>query len=269
MLETLIAAAPFISAGAEMLGGATSAFGASKQLSARDAMHAQSQFNFAQYKKSLLEGPSLEMSGLKAAGINPLLRYGQHGTPMSTSAQGVSQPPSINKLEGLGEGISNSATSAMDAYSRVVDAKKKTKETEKLVEDINEVLARIDNIQADTSLSGAQRDETLERTQLHAANRYRTYVQNGLDNLQGSLTRQQISQMSNIMNNTQAQTLVALATEAKIQAETAIAQAGLSGAERLDAYNASFWAVWMTYVRETLNSVAPVIPFAPGASPRP
>jgi hypothetical protein len=171
--------APIISAGAQLLGAATSAYGASKQLSERDAMEAQSAFNWAQHKKSLLEGPSLEMRGLKAAGINPLLRYGQHGTPMTSTAQGVSSQGARNPWDQTGGLLADAGSSAVDAF-------RKSAEVDKIEADINKIGTEITKLEADTRLSDADRELREQQLYTELQRTFLTAAQNTLTNAQYS-----------------------------------------------------------------------------------
>lgn len=134
----------------------------------------QQNINQEQMKFGLVEGPSWEMSGLKKAGINPLLRYGSHGTPTGASAQGVSQATPINKLSELGAAIGDIGTSAADTYSKMASAKKTIRETDKIGEEMQNLLMQRDltyaqiqseaqkqwNLAADTLLKAAQENLT-------------------------------------------------------------------------------------------------------------
>lgn len=120
-------------------------------------MQAQAEFNIAQHKKSLLNTPSWEMAGLKAAGINPLLRYGQHGSPNPSSAQGVSQAPSVNRLQGAADALGQAGHSAIDAY-------KKSAEVDQIEAQINKIGEEIINLGTTRGLTEAQTANTLQAT---------------------------------------------------------------------------------------------------------
>lgn len=208
-----------------LLGGATSALGASQQLSARDAMQAQAEFNFAQHKKSLLEGPSLEMAGLKRAGINPFYRYGQHGTPLH-SAQGVSQAPSVNRLAELGGAIGSTVTGAVDAYGTIASAKKSEASAARDYQEIEQSVAEIARIRASTTLIDTQRDHELDKQAKTLAETTTEYARAALTDIQADLSAAQIRQAEAtiaqieantglIMSNTAIAKLTALVTEAK------------------------------------------------------
>lgn len=157
-----------------VIGGLTSAFGASKQMDQSEAMQAQAGLNWEQYRKSLVQGPKYEMRGLKKAGINPLLRYGQHGSPLPSTAQGVSQAPVTNPLSGLAEGIGGAVSSAADAYSKFASGSK-------AIAELDQIAANVEKIEEDTKLSTAQRDTEFSKQQLMFADRILRYSQEHLN----------------------------------------------------------------------------------------
>lgn len=119
-----------------LIGGAFSALGAKGQLDQGEAMSRQYQYNQNAFRNQLLEGPSLEMQGLKKAGINPLLRYGQYGSPTSAVQQGVSHAPPTNPLQGFADALGGAGTSAAGILSTLESTKKTTAEIDKIGQEI-------------------------------------------------------------------------------------------------------------------------------------
>jgi len=164
-----IVAASLISGGSNLLGGLTSAFGAKNQMSQKSAMRMQQNINQEQMKFGLVEGPAWEMAGLKKAGINPLLRYGQSGSPTGVSAQGVSQGTPINKLSGLAEGISNVGSSAADVYSKLTSARKTEQEIENLSQEYKSIITNRELTEAQIKTETQRMFNTFTDTLLKAA----------------------------------------------------------------------------------------------------
>ncbi|AJK28279.1 putative minor capsid protein [Eel River basin pequenovirus] len=163
IFSALTAAAPLITAGAQLLGGVASAKGASEQLSQSEQLRQQFGYNTSAYRQSLLKGPSWEMEGLRRAGLNPILRYGSGGSsaPNLTGAVGGSVP--VNRLAPIGDAISNSATSALDAAKLVADTEKTRADTRKATAEITKVMEEITAIQHNYSLTQAQRETEMQR----------------------------------------------------------------------------------------------------------
>lgn len=159
----------WLTAGTNVLGGVTSALGAFRNMSQSRLIDRQAEANIGMmqqqhdlnkvfHKWELEHGPSLEMEGLRRAGVNPMLRYGQggSGTPVvagGSSALGVSIPGPYNPLEGVGNAIGNAASSAYAAARTVAETRSVVA---RLVPEIERVLA-------DTSLTEAQRNTELQR----------------------------------------------------------------------------------------------------------
>lgn len=142
-----------ISAGGSLLGGGVSAFGA-RGMSQRDAMDFQRVVQQEATAWNLLNGPRLEMEGLRAAGINPMLRYGHGGSAVPMGATAVSIPQPSNRLEHLGAGIAGAGSSAVSAHREQAQAGLSQAEAESIVVKLPAELAKLE---ADTSLSQAQR----------------------------------------------------------------------------------------------------------------
>ncbi|AXH76501.1 MAG: DNA pilot protein [Microviridae sp.] len=187
-----IVTSALLAGGSKLLGGLTSAFGAKNQMSQKSAMRMQQNINQEQMKFGLVEGPSWEMSGLKKAGINPLLRYGQSGTPTGVTAQGVSQGTPINKLSDLGAAMGDIGTTAADAYSKLTDAKKTEAEINKLGEEIK-------NLGVNRRLSEAQIGTEQQRM-------WQLFGQRLLQTAQVSLTESQTKQLVAMFDQIEAQT---------------------------------------------------------------
>lgn len=201
-MDPMIAAA-LIQGGSSLLGGFTSALGASGQLGQESAMKMQQALNQEMHKWSLIHSPSWEMAGLKSAGINPLLRYGQHGSPAPHAAMGVSQAVPINKLSGLADAIGGIGTSAADAYSKVASA-------EKTIAEIDKVGEEIMNLRSTRNLTDQQVQTETQRTWHTFAQRVLTWSQDELTKAEADRVR---SQIENIDADTGVKKLQALMLE--------------------------------------------------------
>lgn len=142
---------PLISAGASLIGGLVSARGAERAANRSEA------FSREMYDYALTHGPSLEMAGLRRAGINPMLRYGTggQGTPVSMPTMSFQNP-----LGDLGAGIAGAASSAfgtMRTQQEIAESQARTRST------IERLLPEIARVEADTSLTQAQRETELHR----------------------------------------------------------------------------------------------------------
>ena len=164
----LIKAAPLISAGSSLLGGLTSAFGA-RGLSQRDLMALQLQTSLDQMRLGLELGPSWEMAGLKAAGINPMLRYGKGGSTVGTHGS-ISIPPPFNPMEHLGAGIAGAGTSAFQALQsasqsrlNMTSSERQRAESTRARVDAVRVGAEVGRIRENTELTRAQQNTEIAR----------------------------------------------------------------------------------------------------------
>ena len=172
-------------------------------------MKMQQNLNQEQFKFGLVHGPEWEMAGLKSAGINPLLRYGQSGTPTGVSAQGVSQGAPINKLSGLSEGIGNIGSSAADMFSKIKQAEKIDADIIKIGEELTKIAADTLKISAEEQLVWAQREKV--------------WVDNALANAQTSEARQRIHnlaaqlELTNMQTKTEAWNAALKETEAEFR----------------------------------------------------
>lgn len=142
---------PLISAGASLIGGLVSARGADRAASRSE------EFSREMYDYALTHGPSLEMAGLRRAGINPMLRYGTGGQGTPVSMPTMSFP---NPYQGLSEGVAGAASSAfgtMRLEQEIDESRARTKDI------VSRLLPDIERIQANTALTDAQRATELRR----------------------------------------------------------------------------------------------------------
>ena len=173
-----------VAAAPSLIGGVTSALGARGQSSQSDVLNRSQELNFQTYKDSLLHGPGYEMAGLRSAGINPLLRYGQHGSPTPVSTSAVSAGTPINPLQGLADAITGAGTSAADVVSRVAQSEKLIEETKKTTQEIDKVIAEINNIESATDLNHEQRRNMVATRRQILADIMLTYAKANLTNAQ-------------------------------------------------------------------------------------
>lgn len=174
-----------------LIGAATSAFGAKDQMSQASQMAAQADYAAKAYKTSLVDGPSWEMSGLKKAGINPLLRYGTGGTSTPTYSANVSSTP-INKLEGAAGYLADAGTSAASTLKTMEETKKVQEETNKLGEEIK-------NLGTNRRLTEAQINSEQQRM-------WQLFGQRLLQTSQVELNSAQTAQLQAMLKQIDAQT---------------------------------------------------------------
>lgn len=156
--------AALMQGGGQLLGGLTSAYGASQQLSQGEQMHRQFEAARALWKRSLQQGPTLEMQGLRSAGLHPYLRYGSPGASSTPfSALSVSPGTPVNPLASLGDAFGSIGSSAADVYSTMMDAEKTEADIERIGTDIRRLVAETQNIQANTDLTEEQRRSEVQR----------------------------------------------------------------------------------------------------------
>ena len=158
-----MAASPLLQAAApSLIGAASSAFGARNQMNQGEQMRTSAAHSKQAYEHSLLEGPSLEMKGLKKAGINPLLRYGNGGTSAPTYSAAPTSTPT-NKLQGFSEHIANAGTSAVNTLKTMEDTKKATAEIAKTAEETNKLGEEIKNLGTNRLLTQAQIETEIQK----------------------------------------------------------------------------------------------------------
>ena len=232
-----------ISGGSNLLGGFTSALGAKNQMSQKSAMRMQQNINQEQMKFGLVEGPAWEMAGLKKAGINPLLRYGQSGTPTGVSAQGVSQGTPINELSALGESIGNIGTSAADMFSKIKQAEKIDADIVKIGEELTKIAAETDKISAEEQLTWTQREQV--------------WVNNALTRAQTSEAKQRIRNLAAQLELTNMQTKTEAWNAALKEADAEFRRLELPKQENLARFYETAQGYYATKIQESGVSLNP------------
>lgn len=173
-----------ISAGASLLGGAVSAFGQSR------AQSRSEDFSREMYEYALTHGPSLEMQGLRAAGINPMLRYGSGGSSTPVTMPTMSFGNAYGSLGDAISGAGSSAFSALTAQQGIEESRQRVSnmgvEAIKIGEDTKRIIA-------DTSLTLQQRENAiaengriLQQTLLGVAEEQLRYAQENLSEAQAT-----------------------------------------------------------------------------------
>lgn len=210
-----------IGAGASLLGGVVSAFGQSR------AQDRSEDFSREMYNYALLNGPRLEMEGLRAAGINPMLRYGTggQGTPVSMPTMNFG-----NAFGDLGAGIAGAASSAYGNMKTSQDIEKSRAETVTILERLPHDLA---NIEANTDLTTQQRWKSYQDMGL-------VVRQQALTEAQTRLSEQEYASFERRMALLDAQALASLGAAAASSAEAALRNAALSRAD----YESRFFETW-------------------------
>lgn len=141
-----------ISAGASLLGGAVSAFGQSR------AQNRSEDFSREMYEYALTHGPSLEMQGLRAAGINPMLRYGSGGSSTPVTMPTMSFGNAYGSLGDAISGLGSSAFSALTAQQSIEESEQRV---ENLRTDLIKTGHEIHQVIANTSLTNQQRENAI------------------------------------------------------------------------------------------------------------
>lgn len=262
--QTLINAAPLIQAGGSFLGGLTSALGMGKNMSQADAMGMQFNNAWTAYKRSMLSGPSMEMEGLRRAGINPLLRYGSHGSPVGAMSFGGGGAAPYNRFGDLGSAIGDMTSSAVDVMRGLAETEKAGAETVRLGAELDRIAADADRIRADTALKGAQKDAALEQAQLTAAQRFRTYYENALTAAQTDRERATIRQTLANLAKIDAETQLTLWKGATEAAMAEMARLQLPLAENRAEFYSTAWGYYTTKIDEVGGALNP---FATNVSP--
>lgn len=155
---------PWMAAG-PILSGLTSAFSAlrgERGMSQADAMAGQLSTAQDMRRWELENGPSLEMSGLRRAGINPMLRYGSGGSgvPMGGFTPTVAQPN--NPMQGFANAIGGIGESVSSAYKAFTSGQRDEAETTRTeMEMALRIPAEIAQIQANTLLTVQQRENAV------------------------------------------------------------------------------------------------------------
>lgn len=200
----------WLAAGSQGLGAVTSALGAFRNMSQSrlmdrqaeanvQAMRLQHSLNRDFYRWELEHGPSFEMAGLRAAGINPLLRYGHGGAGVpvvagGTSALSVGLPAPYNPLQAAGELLGSAGSSAFRAASDAASAGRSEAETRQVEAHLVERLpAEVAQIRANTSLSEAQRDRALAEQGLIVQNTLVGVAEERLRYAQANLSQAQVA----------------------------------------------------------------------------
>lgn len=154
-------------------------------------MAAQTASAMQAWRQQLLTGPGLEMEGLRAAGINPMLRYGSGGsaTPMSMVMPSATAP--TNRLEGLAAGIGQIGSSALSAANTVQSMDESRQRVTNMTSDLIRNAVETTRVIADTRLTNQQRENAVaenarifQQTALGIADEYLRYAQANLSRAQ-------------------------------------------------------------------------------------
>lgn len=245
LLQGLIGASPLISAGGGLLGGLASVFGA-RGMSQADAMALQYSTAMDMYREQLQRGPSWEMEGLRAAGINPMLRYGHGGAqpPMMGFSPSIAQP--FNRFEGLGRALEALGPSAFRSFSDAAGGERSQADTLRTrVELIRKLPEEIRSIQANSALTEQQRKTEVERT---------IYTMNEivLQNAQRVMMPAELAVLEAQVRSLDAQAMLNINNAAVAAAEAELRHMGLSRAE----YDSAFFDSWFgEIVRGVHNTI--------------
>lgn len=229
--------APVISAGASLLGGLFSARGSEIAASRSE------DFSREMYQYSLLNGPSLEMEGLRRAGINPMLRYGSggSGTPVSMPTMSFQNP-----LADFGAGVAGAASSAFGTMKLEQDIDESRQRIQHSTAEILRIGVDTSRIIADTSLTQQQRENAvaengriLQQTALGVAEEFLRYAQSNLSDAQAAQAGAMVRLLGQQLSTEEARTLMMGWQASTAQAETNIRWAEVPRAQREGDFFAS------------------------------
>lgn len=172
---TLAGWAPIVGGGSNLVGGITSALGA-RGMSQGDLMGLQAQSAWQMHRQHLLDGPTLEIAGLRKAGIHPYLRYGKGGSAMAPWSFSPGMPQPFNRLEGLAQGIGSVGSSAAQSMRDVASAERalaeipRTKaETDRVIADALRIVSQNELTKAQTATEQERTGQVMQQTLLMAA----------------------------------------------------------------------------------------------------
>lgn len=240
-----------ISAGASLLGGAVSAFGQSR------AQDRSEDFSREMYEYALLNGPSLEMAGLRRAGINPMLRYGSggSGTPVSMPTMNFG-----NAYGDLGSAISGIGSSAYGALTAEQNMEESRQRVSNMEIDALRVAEETRRIRADTSLTWQQRENAvaeqgriLQQTLLGVAEEQLRYAQENLSEAQAVQAAANVRLLNEQVTTERSRQLVLYWDQVIGAAEGALRDARRPEAEaERDLFDSAYgrFLVWLRETRE-------------------
>lgn len=218
-----------ISAGASLLGGAVSAFGQSR------AQKRTEDFSREMYDYALLSGPSLEMEGLRRAGINPMLRYGSGGSSTPVSMPTMSFNNAYGSLGDAISGAGSSAFSALTAQQGIEESRQRISHSSMEMMRIAQDTSRI---QADTRLTDQQRvnavsenGRILQQTAVGMAEEYLRYAQANLSEAQAGQAASMVRLLGQELSTEQERTMLVYWQAAVAEAEASLRHSEVPRAE--------------------------------------
>lgn len=245
--------APVISAGASLLGGLFSARG-SELAASRSEDFSREMYNYA-----LLNGPSMEMEGLRRAGINPMLRYGSggSGTPVSMPTMSFQNP-----LADFGAGVAGAASSAFGTMKLEQEIEESGQRITNMQSEAVRIASDVRRIEADTSLSIQERNNRIEEAARTVQETLLATAQQRLVEAQSSAVPSQIQRAYAEMALLRAQTehegerqLLTTWTRIVESFRANMAELGLSRAEaEAEVYSGSYGQL-LRYLGETTGAI--------------
>lgn len=227
-----------VSAVGSLLGAGVSAWGQSQ------AQDKSEKFSKEMYDYALLHGPSLEMQGLKAAGINPMFRYGSGGSSTPVSV------PVMNFGNAFGEAgpiIGNAASSAYSAMRTEAETERTRGETKRnTVEMLTLLPAEVRNIQERSDLTEAQQHHEWQRLAL-------TIQDVVLRQAQSRLTEAELQTIGPRIRQMESGSMLNMAMAASAAAEAALRQTDLTGREYDEAFMESWFGEIVRGVHNTID----------------
>lgn len=221
-----------IGAVGSLIGGGVSALGQSR------AQDRSEGFSREMYEYALRNGPSLEMEGLRKAGINPMLRYGTGGQGTPVSMPTMSFGNSFGELGSAIGGAASSAFSLETAAQGLDESKQRVAHSQT---DMLKMAEETRRIVADTSLTQAQRENALaengrilQQTAVGIAEEYLRYAQANLSDAQASQAGAMVGLLSEQRNTEMFRADAVRWQAALTQAQTEAANYGLTR-EGIDA----------------------------------
>lgn len=234
-----------ISSAAGLLGGFMN-----RGLSQRDAMQAQMEFAYENWKRQLLAGPTKEIAGLRRAGVNPMLAYAKGGAGPNASFAMPSIAPPINPGMDIQRALSSGVTSAIDLYRAEGQVEQMGAAVRKMDKEIGKIDAEIAKINADTSLSEEQR-------KLAISNQHKAFAEEVLAFARANLTKDESDHLRANIAVLQSQEAINAWRALSEEAHARLSQAGVPRAEADEEFWDTLYGRFLRWVEHSKDAINP------------